>query len=67
MLWWLACCLCDVVSVDDLDSACEWLEQQQGVMFKKRPQEGSMRTLAFCYDPDGYWVEVIQRGFTMLE
>lgn len=52
--------------VDDLDSACEWLEGQ-GVSFKKKPSEGSMRTLAFAYDPDGYWVEIIQKGFSMLE
>jgi lactoylglutathione lyase len=33
-----------------------------GVTFKKKPQEGTMRGLAFAYDPDGYWIEIIQRG-----
>jgi lactoylglutathione lyase len=47
--------------VDDLDSACQYLEDQ-GVSFKKKPQEGTMRGLAFAYDPDGYWVEIIQKG-----
>ncbi|KAJ1432446.1 Glyoxalase/Bleomycin resistance protein/Dihydroxybiphenyl dioxygenase, partial [Ochromonadaceae sp. CCMP2298] len=46
---------------DDLDAACADLEAK-GVLFKKRPQEGSMRGLAFAYDPDNYWVEIIQRG-----
>jgi lactoylglutathione lyase len=30
------------------------------VKFVKRPEEGSMRDLAFIQDPDGYWIEVIQ-------
>jgi len=47
--------------VDDLEKACQFLEEQ-GVPFKKRPQDGNMRGLAFAYDPDGYWVEIIQRG-----
>ena len=48
--------------VDDLDAACAHLEGQ-GVAFKKRPLEGSMRGLAFAYDSpdDQYWVELIQR------
>jgi lactoylglutathione lyase len=46
--------------VDDLEAACLWLEEQ-GVTFKKKPQDGSMKCLAFAYDPDGYWVEIIQR------
>lgn len=47
--------------VQDLDAACAYLEEQ-GVAFKKKPAEGNMRGLAFAYDPDGYWVEIIQRG-----
>jgi len=47
--------------VDDLDAACAYLDTN-GVTFKKRPSEGGMRGLAFVYDPDGYWVEIIQRG-----
>jgi len=50
--------------VDDLEAACKDLEAK-GVPFKKRPQDGNMHQLAFAYDPDGYWVEIIQRGFSM--
>ncbi|CEL93298.1 unnamed protein product [Vitrella brassicaformis CCMP3155] len=49
--------------VDDLEAACASLEQQ-GVPFKKKPQDGKMRGIAFAYDPDKYWVELIQRGAT---
>lgn len=45
---------------DDLDAACAYLEEK-GAKFKKKPQEGTMRGLAFVYDPDGYWVEIIDR------
>eukprot|EP01038_Epipyxis_sp_PR26KG_P009998 gene9998-13450_t len=52
--------------VDNLDEFCEYLEQQ-GVAFKKKPQDGNMRGLAFAYDPDNYWVEIIQKnGLRML-
>lgn len=47
--------------VDDLDAVCHYLEGE-GVKFKKKPEEGGMRGLAFVYDPDGYWVEIIGRG-----
>jgi lactoylglutathione lyase len=47
--------------VDDLQAACNMLEQR-GVSLRKRPEEGSMRGMAFALDPDGYWVELIQRG-----
>lgn len=40
--------------VDDLTSACAWLESQ-GVTFKKKPTDGNMRDIAFAYDPDNYW------------
>lgn len=48
-------------SVDDVYATCEKLEKQ-GVSFKKKPDEGRMKGLAFAYDPDGYWVEVVKRG-----
>ena len=53
--------------VDDLEKACDELEQQ-GVLFKKRPSEGTMRGLAFAYSPiDNYWIEIIQRkGLKMI-
>lgn len=48
------------VSCDDVYAACEYLEDK-GVAFKKRPDEGRMKGLAFAYDPDRYWVEVVRR------
>jgi len=47
---------------DELEATCERLEKEQGVAFKKRPHEGMMRNIAFAYDPDGYWVEIIRRS-----
>jgi lactoylglutathione lyase len=33
-----------------------------GVAFKKRPDEGRMKGIAFALDPDGYWIEVVPRN-----
>jgi lactoylglutathione lyase len=49
------------VNCDDVYACCEELEKA-GVQFKKKPDEGRMKGLAFVYDPDGYWVEIIKRG-----
>eukprot|EP01010_Urceolus_cornutus_P005411 NODE_942_length_1219_cov_27.776068_g715_i0.p1 GENE.NODE_942_length_1219_cov_27.776068_g715_i0~~NODE_942_length_1219_cov_27.776068_g715_i0.p1 ORF type:complete len:349 (-),score=98.18 NODE_942_length_1219_cov_27.776068_g715_i0:171-1166(-) len=49
------------VNCDDVYAACEQLEKA-GVQFKKKPDEGRMKGLAFAYDPDGYWIEIIKRG-----
>lgn len=38
------------ISVPDLDQACARFEKL-GVEFKKRPQDGKMRNIAFIYDP----------------
>jgi len=46
--------------MDNLTEACEKMEAN-GVKFKKRPQDGNMRNLAFCYDPNDYWIEMIDR------
>lgn len=32
------------------------------MQFKKKPDEGRMKGLAFAYDPDNYWVEIVRRG-----
>ena len=40
---------------------CAALEEG-GVAFHKKPDEGGMKGLAFCLDPDGYWIEIIKRG-----
>lgn len=46
---------------DDVYASCERLEKS-GVGFKKKPDEGRMKGLAFALDPDGYWVEIVQRS-----
>lgn len=48
-------------SCDDVYEATDKLVQQ-GVTFKKKPDEGVMQGLAFAYDPDGYWIEIVKRG-----
>ena len=47
--------LCDNVytATDDLLT--------NSVIFKKLPDDGGMKGLAFAYDSDGYWVEIIKR------
>ncbi len=45
---------------DDVYKACEVLEGK-GVGFKKKPDEGRMKGLAFALDPDNYWIEIIKR------
>jgi len=50
--------------VDDLKKSCKYFDES-GVKFKKRPEEGAMRGLAFLYDPDGYAVEIIQKGMAI--
>lgn len=49
--------------VDDLAACCAEMEGL-GVSFHKRPQDGNMQQLAFALDPDGYRVELVQRGST---
>jgi len=46
------------VTVPDVYSACERFESM-GVKFVKRPDDGSMKGLAFIQDPDGYWIEIL--------
>jgi lactoylglutathione lyase len=41
---------------------CEYMEKEKGVSFKKKPSDGNMRGIAFAYDPDNYWVEMIDRN-----
>jgi hypothetical protein len=41
-------------SVDDVYAVSDKLEKA-GCSFKKKPDEGRMKGLAFVYDPDGYW------------
>ncbi len=46
-------------SVPDLDAAIAWFDDNN-VEFKKRPEEGSMKHIAFIKDVDGYWIEIVQ-------
>ena len=47
-----------LITVPDVDAACQRFEQL-GVEFVKRPNDGSMKGLAFIKDPDGYWIEIL--------
>jgi hypothetical protein len=44
---------CAAVAVDDLDAACQRVEDQ-GVNWKKRLTDGRMKNVAFILDPDNY-------------
>jgi len=46
------------ISVPDVYAACGRMERM-GVEFVKRPDDGSMKGLAFVKDPDGYWIEIL--------
>lgn len=49
------------VFVDDLAKAVARLDKMK-VTFTKRPEQGTMRHIAFVADPDGYRVEIITKG-----
>ena len=46
------------LNVPDLAAAIAHFDAH-GVEFQKRPEEGSMKHIAFIKDPDGYWVEIL--------
>lgn len=46
------------VSVPDVEAACARFEAM-GVPFRKRPNDGRMKGIAFITDPDGYWIEIL--------
>lgn len=46
-------------SVPSLDEAVTWFDKNN-VEFKKRPEDGSMKNIAFIKDVDGYWIEIVQ-------
>ncbi|XP_013421960.1 lactoylglutathione lyase [Lingula anatina] len=48
------------ICVPDVDAACERFEKH-GVSFVKRPNDGKMKGLAFIKDPDGYWIEILNK------
>jgi lactoylglutathione lyase len=47
--------------VDDLQSFCDEMIKN-GHPFKKKPEDGNMKNIAFALDPDGYAIEIIQSG-----
>ena len=47
--------------MDDVYEACDAL-RPMGHGFRKEPDGGNMKGLAFAFDPDGYSVEIIKRG-----
>ncbi|GAB3476158.1 lactoylglutathione lyase [Marinomonas epiphytica] len=52
------------ISVPNVYEACERFEKY-GVNFVKKPDDGSMKGLAFIQDPDGYWIEIFSaQGIT---
>jgi lactoylglutathione lyase len=46
------------ISVPDVYAACKRFDAL-GVDYVKRPDDGSMKGLAFIKDPDGYWIEIL--------
>merc|ERR1712228_274766 len=49
------------VTVPDVYEACERFKSL-GVEFKKSPNSGGMKGLAFILDPDGYSIEILPQG-----
>ena len=47
------------ISVPDFAAAIAWFDQNR-VPYQKRPEDGTMRYIAFIKDPDDYWVEIIK-------
>lgn len=52
------------ITVPNIQEACERFERLN-VPFKKRLTDGKMKEIAFILDPDGYWVEIIQKGLRL--
>ena len=46
-------------NVPNLQDAVAWFDAN-GVTFKKRPNEGKMKDIAFIKDVDGYWIEIVE-------
>lgn len=46
------------ISVPDFAAAIAFFDAEN-VPYQKRPEDGTMKNIAFIKDPDGYWVEII--------
>ncbi|KAG0224255.1 Lactoylglutathione lyase [Actinomortierella wolfii] len=52
------------VVVDNIEEACKRFESfGDRVKWIKRQQDGRMKNIAFLADPDGYWIEILNKGF----
>ena len=51
------------LSVPDVYSACKRFEEL-GIEFVKKPDDGTMKGIAFIKDPDGYWIEILQASIS---
>ncbi|KAF8934176.1 Lactoylglutathione lyase [Haplosporangium gracile] len=52
------------IIVDNIEEACKRFESfGDKVKWVKKQSEGSMKNIAFIADPDGYWIEVLNRAF----
>lgn len=49
-------------SVPNMTDAVKWFDEND-VEFQKRPEDGSMKDIAFIKDPDGYWIEIIESKY----
>lgn len=54
------------IAVNDVEATCQILEDHYHCTFRKKPNEGRMKGLAFVYDPDQYWIEILPRGPKLL-
>lgn len=60
-LWFPCLCLWCIISNLLLQPQQNLIEICMDGLYQE-PDDGSMKGLAFAYDPDGYWVEIIKRG-----
>ncbi|KAF9084198.1 Lactoylglutathione lyase [Mortierella sp. GBA35] len=52
------------IIVDNIEEACKRFESfGDKVKWVKRLSDGTMKNIAFIGDPDGYWVEILNRRF----
>lgn len=49
------------ISVDNIEASEEKL-LKNGVKFQKKLSDGRQHNIAFCIDPNGYWIELIEHG-----
>eukprot|EP01135_Chromosphaera_perkinsii_P005545 Nk52_evm94s352 gene=Nk52_evmTU94s352 len=53
-----ACDRIDALNADEMRLGKE-MGLKKPIEFKKRPQDGVMKGIAFVKDPDGYWIELV--------